>query len=753
MKKYSIPAVTLLLVLFCSCARQNNRKFTNETDPRLEKRVDSVLSLMTLQEKIGQMNQINASGAPTGPLVNNSSDLESIREGRVGSLLNLAGARRTREAQEMAVNDSRLGIPLLFGLDVIHGYRTIFPIPLAEACTWEPALAEQSARIAATEASAHGLHWTFAPMVDIARDPRWGRVMEGSGEDPYLGSMFAAARVRGFQGTDLSSPNTILSCAKHYAAYGAAEGGRDYNTVDISERTLRDVYLRPFLAARKAGAGTFMNAFNEIAGVPSTGNSFLVNQVLKGEWNFDGFVVSDWGSVAEMITHGVAADPADAARIALKAGCDMEMVSGCYIDHLDSLVQAGTVDEKLIDDAVRRILREKFRLGLFDDPYRYCDSTRQATEVLTGENRQRAREVARKSIVLLKNEGMLLPLSKEMRTIAVIGPLADSHDAPLGNWRAMGRRTDVVSILDGIREAAGTRTRILYEEGCKVDDPSREGFAKAVRAARSADVVVAVVGENAFMSGEARSRAYIDLPGVQQDLLRALHETGTPVVVVLENGRPLVLNWTREHVPAIVEAWHLGIEEGHAVADVLFGETNPSGKLVISFPYAVGQIPVYYDHKNTGRPTTPGDPWTSRYLDIPNEPLFPFGYGLSYTDFEYSKLQLDKKEIGFGDVLTVSVVVKNTGGMAGDETVQLYVRDLVGSVTRPVLELKGFQKVSLEPGASATVEFKLTSDDLAFWNADMEFTAEPGDFKVFTGPNSADLLDDGFSLRPDNGKP
>ena len=746
MRKILFPCtVTIMLALF-SCQKGDVSRPGASADPVLERKVDSVLALMNLEEKIGQMNQYNAFGAPTGPLVNQPSDMEDIRAGRVGSLINLFGAERTREAQEIAVNESRLGIPLIYGLDVIHGFRTIFPIPIAEACSWDLELMERSARIAATEASATGLHWTFAPMVDIARDPRWGRVMEGSGEDPYLGSMVAVARVQGFQGDDLSADNTIVSCAKHYAAYGAAEAGRDYNTVDMSERTLREIYLRPFLAAAKAGAGTFMNSFNEIGGIPATANPFLVNQVLKDEWGFDGMVVSDWSSVWELINHGVAADSADAARLAVEAGCDMEMVSSCYIQYLESLVNEGRVDEKLIDEAVRRILRTKFRLGLFDDPYRYCDPEKEATLILHPEHRQHAREAARESIVLLKNKGSLLPLSRDLRSIAVVGPLADDHDAPLGNWRARGNPEDVVSLLEGITSAAGPGTRIIHETGCGINDPSGEGIGRAVRAARSADVVIAVVGESALMSGEARSRAIIGLPGRQEDLLKALYETGTPVIAVLMNGRPLVLNWVDENIPAILETWHLGVEAGNAIADVLFGEYNPSGKLVMSFPYAVGQIPVYYNHKNTGRPSSPDNPWTSIYLDIPYEPLYPFGYGLSYTSFDYSGLTLDRDVMGFDDLLTISISIQNTGEAAGEEVVQLYVRDMVGSVTRPVKELKDFQKVFLESGESRTLTFQLSAGDLAFWNRDMEFTAEAGEFRVMVGPNSTELMEAPFRL-------
>ena len=747
MKKTVLLSAMITSLLVFSCQKPKDHSGLSGKDARIERKVDSVLALMTLGEKIGQMNQYNAFGAPTGPLVNQPSDMDDIKAGKVGSLLNLSGAERTRRAQEIAVNETRMHIPLIFGLDVIHGYRTEFPIPLAEACSWDLDMMKKSAEIAAVEATAEGINWTFAPMVDIARDPRWGRIMEGAGEDPYLGSLIAAARVKGFQGDDLLLPNTMVACVKHYVGYGAAEAGRDYNTVDMSERRLREVYLPPFEAAEKAGAGTFMNSFNEMNGVPATGNKFLVRDILKGEWGFDGFVVSDWASVWEMIKHGYAADSSEAARLAALAGCDMEMISSCYINNLERLVREGKVSEKLIDDAVRRILRIKFRLGLFDDPYRYCDTIREKTLILQPDHIRHAREIARRSIVLLKNEKGLLPLSKNLKSIAVIGPLADDHDAPLGNWRAKGDPKDVVSLLEGIKNAVGKNTRITYEKGCDIFDESVAGFAPAVRAARAADVVIAVVGESAFMSGEARSRGNLDLPGKQQELLEALKETGKPVVMVMMNGRPLTINWAKQYIPAIVEAWHLGVQAGNAIADVLFGDYNPSGKLVVTFPYSVGQIPVYYSYKSTGRPATPSDPWTSRYIDIPNEPLYPFGYGLSYTTYEYSNLKLDKSEIGMNDNLTITVDVRNTGKVAGEEVVQLYVRDLVGSVTRPVLELKGFKKVPVEPGATVNVSFQLSADDLAFLNQEMKKVAEPGDFKVFVGPNSAMLLEASFVLK------
>ncbi len=596
---------------------------------------------MTLEEKVGQMNQISTGGEATGPVLSSSDDMADLRAGKIGSLLNLVGAEKTRKAQEIAVKETRMGIPLIFGLDVIHGYRTIFPIPLGETASWDTAGIRESARIAAIEASAQGVHWTFAPMVDIARDPRWGRIMEGAGNDPFLGSAVAKVRVKGFQGDNLADNNTIVACAKHYAAYGAAEGGRDYNTVDISLRTLNDIYLPPFHAAVEAGVGTFMNSFNEIAGIPSTGNPYLLRDKLKGEWGFKGFVVSDWNSIGELVNHGVAADMAQAAEIAIKAGSDMDMVSQAYLKNLPSLVKEGVVDEKMIDDAVRRILRIKFKLGLFDDPYKYCSTEREKELLLYPSHVEHARDIARKSIVLLKNENQILPVSKSTRTIAVLGPLADSQADLISNWSAKGKPEEAVSLLTGIRKKV-PGARVLYAKGCNIEGDSTAGFAEAVSAARRADIVIVAVGESGMMSGEAHSRGEITIPGVQVDLLKELHKTGKPIVVVLMNGRPLAIRWTSENMPAILETWFLGTEGGDAIADVLFGDYNPSGKLPVDFPYSVGQIPVYYNHKNTGRPYEKGQFFTSRYIDIPNAPLYPFGFGLSYTTFQYSDISLNK---------------------------------------------------------------------------------------------------------------
>jgi beta-glucosidase len=685
---------------------------------------------------------------------------DQIRQGLVGSVLNVTGAEATRRMQQLAVENTRLKIPMIFGLDVIHGYRTIFPTPLGETASWDMAAIEQSARVGATEAAAAGLHWTFGPMVDIARDARWGRIMEGAGEDPYLGAQAAAARVRGFQGKDLAALDTIAACAKHYAAYGFAEAGRDYNTVDISEQTLRNVVLPPFKAAAEAGVATFMNSFNEIGGIPSTGSVHLQRDILKGEWGFQGFVVSDWGSIGEMIPHGYSENLEHAAQQALTAGSDMDMESRAYVGHLAALVKAGKVDVKLVDDAVRRVLRVKFALGLFDDPYRYSDVAREKQALANPAHAVAARDVARKSIVLLKNEGGLLPLDKATRTIAVVGPLAADKDAPLGNWRAQAVTGSAVSLLEGIQAAVPSSTRVVHAEGVKLvtgernfmarstyNTTDRSGIPAAVEAARSADVVVVAIGEDAFQSGEGRSQADIGFKGLQEELLKAVFEVNRKTVVVLMTGRPITLGWTGENVPAIVEAWHGGSQAGHAIADVLFGDYNPSGKLPVAFPRVVGQLPMTYARKNTGRPgPEPGVTWSS-YTDVPNDPLYPFGFGLSYTSFAYSEPKLSAAEIGRDGSLRVAVTVTNGGQRAGVEVAQLFVRDLVGSVTRPIKELKGFQKVELQPGQSRDVTFTLKASDLAFYTAAGKWEAEPGAFKVYVGGNSRDVKEAGFLLK------
>src|SRR6184192_4048623 len=601
--------------------------------PAPVRNIDSLLARMTLEEKLGQLNQLSVDNQPS------TEQLELVRKGLVGSFLNLTGAAATRDAQHIAVTESRLRIPLIFGHDVIHGYRTIFPIPLGEAASWDPEAVEAAARVAAREAAAAGLHWTFAPMVDIARDPRWGRSAEGSGEDPYLGSAMAAARVRGFQGTDPRAPDAVLATVKHFAAYGGAEAGRDYNTVDLSERTLREVYLPPYRAALDAGAATVMTSFNEIGGIPSTASPWLMTTLLRREWGFRGFVVSDWTAVAELLNHGVAGTRADAGKLALEAGVDMDMVSRIYVNDLPALVRAGRIPMAVVNEAVRRVLRAKAALGLFDDPYHGASPERERAALLAPEHRQLARRVAEESIVLLKNDSQLLPLGARVHSIAVIGPLADDKTAALGSWPGRGEPQDAVTALEGIKARAGSGVGVVYAKGCDITDTTTAGFAEAVAAAKQADVAVLVLGEAGDMSGEAASRADLDLPGVQAQLLEAVHATGTPVVLVVNSGRPLTIAWAAEHVPAIVESWFLGVETGPALAAVLFGDVSPSGKLPVTFPRAVGQIPLYYNHKNTGRPTGP-DKYTSKYIDLPVTPLFPFGHGLSYTTFSYSDLRL-----------------------------------------------------------------------------------------------------------------
>jgi beta-glucosidase len=698
----------------------------------IDQRIDDLLSRMTIDEKVGQLVQYSGY---------TDERAEIIRAGGIGSLLNVTGAENTNRVQRIAVEESRLGIPLLFGLDVIHGFRTIFPIPLATASSWDPELITALEAIAAREARAAGVHWTFAPMVDIARDPRWGRIAEGAGEDPYLGSVIAAARVKGFQGDDVASPDHIIACLKHYVAYGEPVGGRDYNSVDMSERSLREIYLPPFKAGVEAGAGSLMSGFNLLNGVPTTANKFTINRILRSEWGFDGFIVSDWNSVGELITHGYAADGPDAARLALEATIDMDMMGGIYGGQLADLVRADVIREALLDESVRRVLRAKFLLGLFDNPY--ADPETETAVILREDHVAAARDAARKSMVLLKNEGALLPLVEDISSIAVIGPLADNPADQLGTWHALGQPQDVVTAIAGIRDRAGPTTTITYAQGSTITEPERDGFAEAVEAARSSDVAIVIVGEREFETGEAASRTSLDPPGVQQELIEAVHETGTPVVAVIMSGRPHTIPWLAENVPAILQAWQPGIQGGNALADVLWGDFNPSAKLTVSFPRSVGQIPIYYSRDNTGRP--PADfRFTSRYLDSPNTPLYPFGHGLSYTTFEYSDLVLSADTITANDTLSVSATVRNTGAVAGEEVVQLYIRDRVASVVRPVKELKGFTKVHLEPGEQQTVRFSLRPRELGFFDQDMIWAVEPGDFNVWVGWSSDEGLEGSF---------
>ena len=707
---------------------------------QIEKRIEALLRQMTLEEKLGQLQQLD--GEANGNF--RPEHLELIRKGLLGSTLNVRGSQRTNQLQRVAIQESRLKIPLLFGFDTIHGYRTIFPIPLAEASSWDPSLAERSAAVAAGESYAAGVRWTFAPMVDIARDPRWGRITEGAGEDPFLGAAYARARVRGFQGDDYSLPGKILACAKHWVAYGAAEGGRDYNTTDMSEQTLRTIYFPPFKAAVDAGVGTLMSAFNDLNGVPSSANAFTLTHVLRGEWKFDGFVVSDYTSVTELINHGLAANEADAARAALNAGVDMEMVGRLFNEHGAELLKQGKLTQGTIDEAVRRILRIKFRLGLFDNPY--TDESRESNAFLTVGSRAVAREIAGRSMVLLKNDRNTLPLSKTLRSIAIIGPLADDKRAPLGWWSGDGRAEDTVTPLAGIRAKVSSQTQVSYVKGCEIEGGTTDGFAAAISAARNADVAIVFVGEAKEMVGEAASRSSLDLPGHQMELVRAIHATGKPTIVVLVNGRPLTIGWIAENVLAILESWMGGTESGNAIADILFGDVNPGAKLPVTFPRSVGQVPIYYNHMNTGRPPDPNNRYTSKYQDVPWTPLFPFGYGLSYTQFKLSNLQLSPQQIRPDGRVTVSVDVENTGSRAGDEVVQLYIRDVASSVTRPVKELRGFRRINLQPGEKRRVEFTLSSQELGFYNRDMKFVVEPGEFKVFVGTSSEGGLETKFTV-------
>ena len=725
----------------------------------LETKVDSVLKLMTLEEKVGQLNQYNGFWEITGPTPKEgqaAKKYEDLKKGLVGSMLNVKGVKDVRALQKIAVEQTRLGIPLIFGFDVIHGYKTISPIPLAEAASWDLEAIKKSAAIAAEEASSVGLNWTFAPMVDISRDARWGRVMEGAGEDTYLGSKIAVARVQGFQG-DLSSNKNILACAKHFAGYAFAESGRDYNTVDVSETTLQNIIFPPFKATVDAGVRTFMNSFNELNGIPATGNSYLQRQVLKGDWKFDGFVVSDWGSINEMIPHGYAKDSKHAAEIALNAGSDMDMESSAYVEHLVALVNEGKVKESLIDDAARRILKVKFELGLFDNPYKYCDETREKETVGSPAIQEGVLDMAKKSIVLLKNQNDLLPLKKSGQKIALIGALANDKTSPLGSWRIAADENTAVSVLEGLENYKGNqlnyakgadvsvgRTQFIWET--KINTTDKSGFAEAIATAKQADIVVMVLGEHGLQSGEGRSRSDIGLPGVQQELLEAIFKVNPNVVLVLNNGRPLAIPWADEHIPAIVEAWQLGTQSGNAIAQVLYGDYNPSGKLPMTFPRNVGQVPIYYNYKNTGRPVMnePDSVFWSHYIDEKNTPLYPFGYGLSYSKFEYSDMQLTSNSFAKNGKIEVSVNIKNTGKVTGKEVVQMYIRDLIGSITRPVKELKGFEMIELKPNETKKVVFLIDEKTIQYFTANAKWESEPGDFKVFIGGSSAKTLERDF---------
>ena len=711
-----------------------------------DKKARALLSKMTLDEKVGQMVQYSLWGNWE---FNENTQKDWAAEGMIGSFLNVTGAAHTNAYQKYTMENSRLHIPLLFGLDVIHGYRTIFPVPLAEDCCWDPELLEKCAAVAAHEASAAGVRWTFAPMVDVGRDPRWGRICEGSGEDPYLGSVLAAARVRGFQGKSLSDPGSIAACAKHYVGYGAAEAGREYNTTDMSEIALREIYLPPFKAAVDAGVVSIMSAFNDLSGVPASGNRHTIREILKGEWGFEGFVVSDWASVKELVSHGYAADDPEAVQKGVLAGVDMDMQSGIYHNYLEELVKKNKVPMKLIDDAVLRILKVKYELGLFDKPY--ADEEKEQSAMTTPENLDLALAEARESIVLLKNEKSLLPLSKNIKTVAVIGTLADSKKDALGAWHCRGEEAmdKVVTVLDGIKAEVSSQTKVLYAAGVSpaAEDAPQNLIDEAVNIARQADVVIVVAGELQNMSGEAASRTSISLPGRQEEMIRAIQKTGVPVVLVLMNGRPLAIPWEAENIPSIVESWFLGHTQGTAVAQALFGDFNPSGRLVTTFPRSLGQVPIYYAHKNTGRPGKEDDKWTSRYIDSPNTPQYPFGFGLSYTDFEYANLEITPVTPTVKVGMKVKADITNTGKIAGTEIVQVYIQDIAADITQPVRKLVDFKRLTLAPGEKKTVEFNLPAAKFGYYNEKGKFVVKPGKFNIWVARNAADSsLFAGFRL-------
>ncbi|RNC86019.1 MAG: beta-glucosidase BglX [Balneola sp.] len=753
----------LIVTLFYTLS--TNPAYAQYSRAEVVQRVDSVMALMTLDEKLGQLNLPAAGDISTG-LAESTGIIAKIKEGKVGGLFNIRGVDRIREVQKVAIEESRLGIPLIFAMDVIHGYKTVFPIPLGLSCSWDMDAIERSARIAAQEATADGIAWTFSPMVDLSRDPRWGRIAESGGEDPYLNGEIAKAMVRGYQGNDLSKENTLMACVKHFALYGASEAGRDYNTVDMSRLTMYNVYFPPYKAAIDAGAGSVMASFNEVDGVPATGNRWLITEVLRNQWGFDGFTLSDYTGINEMIDHGVG-DLQTVSALALKAGIDMDMVGEGFLTTLKESLEEGRISEKDIDEACRRILTAKFQLGLFDDPYRYAQPDRAKREVYTEANRKEARKIAAESMVLLKNEGNILPLKKE-GTIAIIGPMGNNRENMQGTWSVAGDHQKSISLLEGVKGVVGEEVNVLYAKGANfVDDPALEArfsifgkntyrdsrpaeeiLAEALEVAGQADVIIAAVGEASEMSGESSSRTDIELPESQRRLLKALLETGKPVVTVLFTGRPLALTWEAEHMPNILNVWFAGSEAGYAIADVIFGNVNPSGKLTTTFPQNVGQIPIYYAHKNTGRPLE-GEwfqKFRTNYLDVSNKPLFPFGFGLSYSSFNYGSVELSNKELAGNETLTVSVDVTNTSETDGKEVVQLYIRDLVGTVTRPVKELKDFKKVMVPAGETVNVIFSITTDDLKFYKYDPErsdqsmiYDWEPGEFIIMIGSNSADV--------------
>lgn len=759
-----ITSITLLTLFAITTMNAQNKPHLDKTKST-EERIDLLLKQMTLEEKVGQMNQYNGFWEVTGPAPKGGTaelKYEHLRKGWVGSMLTVRGVKNVRAVQKIAVEETRLGIPLIIGFDVIHGYKTLSPIPLAEAASWDLVAIKKSAQVAADEASASGINWTFGPNVDISRDARWGRVMEGAGEDSYLGSKIAVARITGFQGDkmeDLAKVNTIAACAKHFAAYGFAESGRDYNTVDISNSTLYNVVLPPFKAASDAGVATFMNSFNILNGVPATGNTFLQREILKGKWNFKGFVISDWASIREMIPHGFAKDGSDATLKAVTAGSDMDMESHLYVNELAKLVRDGKIKESLIDDSVRRILRIKFELGLFDDPYKYCDEQREKAVIGSKANNDAVLDMAKKSIVLLKNEGTILPLKKSGQKIALIGALANDKTSPLGSWRIASDDETAVSVLEAMQQYKNNT--LTYEKGADLtigkttfidelvfNTTDKSGFEAAKKIAKNADVVVMVLGEHGFQSGEGRSRTNLDLPGVQQELLEEIYKVNPNIVLVLNNGRPLALPWAAEKIPAIVEAWQLGTQSGNAIAQVLYGDYNPSGKLPISFPRNVGQCPIYYNNYSTGRPVdAEKNVFWSHYSDVEKTPLFSFGFGLSYTRFDYKNLKINKSEFNKGEVISVSVELTNSGNYDGKEVVQLYIHDVTASLARPVKELKGFELVELKKGETKTITLTLTEKELGFFDNNGNYLVESGTFKVMVGGSSDKGLEGSFELK------
>ena len=753
MKKTTI-CISLIFILLQTATAQ-----ISKVDPKMKPFIDNLMKQMTVSEKIGQLNLPGAGDITTGQA--GSTDIaKKIRDGKVGGLFNIKGVEKIREVQRLAVEESRLKIPLLFGMDVIHGYQTVFPIPLGLSCTWDRVAVEKSARIAAQEASADGINWTFSPMVDISRDPRWGRVSEGNGEDPYLGSEIAKAMVRGYQGDDLKKDNTILACVKHYALYGAPEAGRDYNTVDMSRHRMYNEYFPPYKAAVDAGVGSVMASFNEVDGIPATGSKWLMTDVLRKQWGFGGFVVTDYTGVTEMVEHGIG-DTAEVSARALMAGIDMDMVSEGLLTTIEKSIKEKKATVVQLDIAVRRILEAKYKLGLFEDPYRYCNIMRSKTEVYTDANRKVARTIASESLVLMKNDNNLLPLKRGTK-ILLTGPLADNAENMPGTWSVAALFDKAITVLRGMKEVGGSSTSVTYVRGSNLDydpvfeeragmfgkdlrrdmRPSADIIAEAVAAAKDVDVILAAVGESAEMSGESSSRTSLDIPQAQKDLLMELKKTGKPIVLVLFTGRPLTLKWEKENMPAILNVWFPGSEAGYAIADVVFGDVNPSGKLTTTFPQNLGQVPLYYNHKNTGRPLPEGQwfqKFKTNYLDVSNDPLYAFGYGLSYSKFYYGNVKVSAIKLKGNQTLTVSVPITNNSKVAGKEIVQLYIRDVVGSTTRPVKELKNFEKVLIQPGETKTVTFTIKPEDLKFYNYDLKFDWESGDFDVMVGPNSAEV--------------